>query len=153
VVRSQVTGIVLTGQPDGIPPVLTRLRETLQVVPETVLLLTVRICHQPRVGIPHPSLEPLGGGIYRATVEFGFMDYLRLPDVVAALSARAGIPADPTRVTYFAGRDTFAATEKGAMGRSSEWLFALLARNARPVTERLSLPPEQVVEIGSRIDL
>ena len=38
------------------------------------------------------------------------------------------------------------------MSRWSERLFGL-ARNARPVTQRLSLPPQQVVEIGSRIDL
>jgi len=35
----------------------------------------------------------------------------------------------------------------------SERLFALLSRNARPVTERLDLPPDQVIEIGARIDL
>jgi KUP system potassium uptake protein len=153
VVRSPMTGVFLTGQDEGIPPVLTRLMETLQVVPRTVLLLTVRVRHQPHVGDREAAFESLGGGFHRAVVEFGFMDYLRLPEVVATISARSGVPADPKLVTYFAERDSFEATNKGAMGRGSEWLFALLTRNARPLPERLSLPPEQVIEIGARIDL
>jgi K+ transporter len=39
------------------------------------------------------------------------------------------------------------------MGRISEALFALMARNARPVTDHFGIPPGQVVELGPRIDL
>jgi KUP system potassium uptake protein len=152
-VRSRTTGVFLTGEEKGIPPVLLRLMDRLHVVPETVLLLTVRVGHRARVGSPEPSWHTLGAGVHRAIVEFGFMDRQSVPEVVAALSAHHGALADPAHVIYFAERDTFEPTSSGAMSGWHERLFAALARNARPITERLSLPPEQVIEIGARIDL
>jgi KUP system potassium uptake protein len=152
-VRSPVTGICLTGQDRGVAPVLRRLMTTLHVVPETVVFLTVHVGHAARVGRVNPVVRALGHGVYRVVVEYGFMDYVHVPEVLEIMSARDGVPADPAHVTYVAGRDTFAHGNEGSMGRWSERLFALLARNARPVTERLDLPPDQVVEIGSRIDL
>ena len=128
--------------------------DTLHVVPQTVVL-----SDRPRVSTRRaleraaPALRKLGEGVYRAVLEYGFMDHVHVPEDIALMSARDGVPANPARVTYVAGRDTFAAGNAGAMGRWSEWLFALLARNARPMTERLYLPPHQVVEVGSRIDL
>jgi KUP system potassium uptake protein len=152
-VRSPVTGIFLTGDERGIAPVLRRLMDTLHVVPETVVLLTIKVRHEARVERIEPTLQKLGAGVYRAILEFGFMDFLDVPSAIARMAAREGVPADPAHVTYVAGRETFEGTEAGDMNRWSEWLFGLLSRNARPVTQRLSLPPEQVVEIGSRIDL
>ena len=153
IVRSPTTGIFLTGQDHGIAPVLRHLMDTLHVVPQTVVLLTVRVSHAARGERAAPVLRKIGEGVYRAVIEYGFMDHLHIPEAVALMSAREGVPADPARVTYVAGRDTFAAGNAGAMGRWSERLFALLTRNARPLTERLDLPPHQVVEVGSRIDL
>jgi KUP system potassium uptake protein len=152
-VRSSVTGIFLTGQDHGVPPVLRRLMSTLNVVPETVVFLTAHVSHAARVGRIDPVFKRLGQGVYRVVVEYGFMDHVHVPEAVALVSAREGVPADPAHVTYFAGRDTFAAGEGGAMDTWSERLFALLARNAKPVTDRLDLPAHQVVEIGERIDL
>jgi KUP system potassium uptake protein len=152
-VRSPVAGVFLTGQDRGVAPVLRRLMNTLRVVPETVVFLTVHVCHAAHLGRLEPVVHRLGHGVYRVIVEYGFMDHVHVPDAVALIAARDGVPVDPARVTYFAGRDTFAAGDAGAMGHWSERLFALLARNARPVTERLDLPPDQVVEIGARIDL
>ena len=151
--RSPITGVFLTGQERGIAPVLRRLMDTLRVVPQTVIFLTIRVLHEPHASRREPTLETLGTGVYRAILEVGFMDELRVADAVASMAAREGVPANPAHVTYVAGRETFEITDAGAMGRWSEWLFALLARNARPVTERLFLPPDQVVEIGSRMDL
>jgi len=39
------------------------------------------------------------------------------------------------------------------MGEVEEGIFAFLSRNSRPATSYFNLPPEQVVEIGTQIDL
>lgn len=39
------------------------------------------------------------------------------------------------------------------MGALAESFFALLTRNARPATAYFELPPERVVELGTRVDL
>jgi KUP system potassium uptake protein len=152
-VRTPMTGIFLTGNEHGIAPVLRRLMDTLHVVPETAIMLTIKVCHHPHVETLEPKLRKLAAGVYRAILELGFMDHLDVPAAVASMAAHEGVPADPAVATYFVGRETFEGTDRGAMGRWTEWFFGLLARNARPVTQRLALPPEQVVEIGTRIDL
>jgi len=54
---------------------------------------------------------------------------------------------------YLLGHETFAATEKGGMGPVTEGLFAFLSRNAKNATDQFNIPPEQVIELGARIDL
>jgi KUP system potassium uptake protein len=151
--RPTGTGIFLTGQEHGVPPALVRLVDTLHVVPETAVLLTIRVCHEAHVARPEARLEPLGSGVHRALLEYGFMDYLKVPEAIRLMAQRHGIPADPAGATYFAERDTFEPQPGGGMSRWGQWLFAFVARNARPVTERLSLPPDRVVEIGARVQL
>jgi len=41
----------------------------------------------------------------------------------------------------------------GQMGEIEETLFAFLTRNSRPATSHFKLPPNQVIEIGTQIDL
>jgi len=56
-------------------------------------------------------------------------------------------------VTIYVGRASFVGTRAGEMGRLGEGLFALIARNARPLTDHFGIPPQQVVELGLRVDL
>ena len=56
-------------------------------------------------------------------------------------------------MTYFLGRETFMATERGQMGRASESVFAFLVRNATPADRHFQIPPERVVELGTQVDL
>jgi KUP system potassium uptake protein len=39
------------------------------------------------------------------------------------------------------------------MGTLSESLFAFLSRNSKSATSYFKIPPEQVVELGTQIDL
>jgi K+ transporter len=39
------------------------------------------------------------------------------------------------------------------MGALSEGFFSFLARNARNATDGFNIPPDQVVEVGTHIDL
>ena len=55
--------------------------------------------------------------------------------------------------TYYLGRETFLATPKGKMGTVSESLFSYLSRNSVTATSYFAIPSEQVVELGSQIDL
>lgn len=48
---------------------------------------------------------------------------------------------------------TFLGTNQGKMGRVAEGIFAFLERNARATDRYFSIPPAQVVEFGTRIDL
>src|SRR5205814_5357910 len=114
---------------------------------------TVKITDRPYEPGDAMTHEPLGQGFHRLVVERGFMQEPHVPRALARAAQRFGLPLPLDAVTYYAGRDTFLATSAGSMGRWSESLFAFLARDSRPATAHFCLPPEQVVEIGSQIDL
>jgi KUP system potassium uptake protein len=151
--RSPGTGVFLTSHAEDFPPIVLNLVERLHVLPETVVLLTIEIAHVPHVEDCAIRVDALGNGIHRVVARYGFMDHPNAPQALATAIRRAEPPIDLSRATYYIERDTFVATSAGEMGRVSEWVFAWLARNARPATDHFDIPPNQVVEIGSRIDL
>jgi KUP system potassium uptake protein len=107
----------------------------------------------PHVHESEPAIEDLGGGFCRATLTFGFMDASDVPSALRRASAFLGPSVNLDEVTYYAARDTFVGSPKGRMGRWSEGLFAFLYRNAKSATYQFCVPPTQVVEIGTQIDL
>jgi KUP system potassium uptake protein len=152
VARVPGTGVFVIGDLDGVPPVLSNLATRIRVLPERVVLLGIITMRMPRSAL-EVRLETLDDGIYRLSIPYGFMDRPDVPGALAAAVARFKLPIDLDDVTYYLPRQTFVATSAGQMGRASEWLFALLARNARSVTDHLGIPWQRVVEIGSPIDL
>ncbi len=146
-------GVFMSATPNGVPPVMLHQVQRIKVLPETVVLLTVRVTHVPYMGTETMTMEALGKGIYRVMAEFGFMDQPDVPRALDEARRRFDLPLAMPEVTYYLGRETFLATSKGKMGRWPETLFAFLSRNAKSATHHFNIPPEQVVELGSQIDL
>ncbi len=145
----------MTSIADGVPPLLVHHVQRLRVLHENLVILTI---HTARVPYSHrtkrTTVEKLGGGLHRVTGTYGFME---TPDVPALLREAKQYGLDPgvdlDDVTYFLGRETILALPTGRMGVIEETLFAILSRNSRPATSHFKLPPDQVIEIGTQIDL
>jgi KUP system potassium uptake protein len=152
VARIPGAGVVMSSHPEGIPPVVVHHVERLHVLHETILLLTIVTARVPYVHGARTTLEHLGGGIHRMLGSYGFME---TPDVPALLgeAKQKGFAVDLDEVTYFLGRETMLAGPGGQMGEIEESIFAFLTRNSRPATAHFKLPPNQVIEIGTQIDL
>jgi KUP system potassium uptake protein len=78
------------------------------------------------------------------------------PDVPLLLleaKKKANLDLAIDEVTYFLGRETMLAGPGGQMGEVEESFFGFFARNSRPATAYFKLPPNQVIEIGTQIDL
>jgi KUP system potassium uptake protein len=151
--RIRGTGVVMSSIAEGVPPVVVHHVERLNVLHETLILLTIVTARVPFVAPDkRATFESLGGGLHRVVGTYGFME---TPDVPALLreAKRAGFEADIEDVTYFLGRETMLAGPGGQMGEIEETLFAFLTRNSRPATSHFRLPPNQVIEIGTQIDL
>jgi KUP system potassium uptake protein len=145
--------VFLTGRSHGIPPALAQYVSRIRVLPKTVVLLRLNICHKPYVPADAMRVENLGAGLMRLTIDRGFMDVPNVPRLLGQATARFSLPLDLANVTYCIGRETFLATSQGKMGALSENLFSFLSRNSSSATTHFCIPPEQVVEIGSQIDL
>jgi KUP system potassium uptake protein len=150
--RVPCTGIFLTAQPSGIPVTLLHYRTHVRALPERVVILRVAFERVPRVPIADSvEVEELTLGFVRLTVRAGFMEKPCLPDRLREAKASASLAlAD---ATYFIGRETFLATEKGEMGRFTESFFAFLYKVAGSPTSYFGLPPERVMEVGMHVDL
>lgn len=152
IARIPGTGVVMSSHAEGIPPVVVHHVERLHVLNEKVLLLTIVTARVPYVQGARTTWEDLGGGLHRMLGTYGFME---TPDVPALLreAKHAGHDIEVDDVTYFLGRETMLAGPGGQMGEIEESIFAFLTRNSRPATAHFKLPPNQVIEIGTQIDL
>lgn len=121
---------------------------------ETVILLTVATEHQPTVPAGEQiEVTALPAGFYRVKARYGFTES---PDVVAVLRRAAAEHQLPLRLeatTFFLGRETFLAGDRGKMDAAREGLFAFLTRNARNAALYFNVPAEQVIEVGMQFDL
>ena len=130
------------------------LVERNHVLPETVILLTVRTTSTPVLeGGRRCELTPLGEGIYQLVVHYGFMEHPRVPEALAEAARCHGVAIDLDETTYYLGRESVLAGRRGRMGRVAESLFAFLVRNSVTADRHFGIPPRQVMEIWMQIDL
>ncbi len=84
------------------------------------------------------------------TLRFGFMDEPNVPEALQRISGPE-FEFDPLKSSFFLGRETILAKSGGFPGRWRETLFAWMSQNARDATSFFRLPPNRVVELGSRV--
>jgi KUP system potassium uptake protein len=137
----------------GVPLVLVHHVARIRVLPELVVLMAMEVTHAPYVADSEMRLEPIGKGFCRLVVQRGFMDVPDVPRALGLAVQRFDLAVDLSRTTYYIGRETFVATSAGRMGALSERVFAFLARNSDSAPAHFLIPPDQVVEIGSQMDL
>jgi KUP system potassium uptake protein len=149
------TSIFMASASKLAPAMLEHHARRIHVLSENVVLLTVVFEHAPFVGEgARLEVERLDRGFVRVTARYGFMQHPNIPELLAQAKVAHDLARlDLAGATYFLGRETFLATARGKMGPLSEGIFAFLSRNARSATAYFAIPPEQVVEIGTQIDL
>jgi len=117
------------------------------------VLLTVVVDEVPRVAREaRHEVREVGQGIYRVVLRIGFMEGADIPAELARLDV-PGLEFPPMETTYFLGKETVLAGGRRGMAPWRERLFAMMSRNARDATTFFRLPPNRVVELGSRIEL
>jgi KUP system potassium uptake protein len=144
------TAVFMTSLATDVPLILEHHLRRIGVLHAHVVLLTIVFEHVPTVpAAERLAITPLTHGFTRVVATYGFMDE---PDVPALLRG-GGLPCQLADATYYLGRETFLATHAGLLGPVRESIFGFLSRNAASATTYFAIPPEQVVEIGTQIDL
>ncbi|MCB0322566.1 MAG: potassium transporter Kup [Bdellovibrionales bacterium] len=147
------TAIFMAGNSKGTPPALRQNVAHNKVLHRTNVLLTVETLDEPRVD-PKCRVEvtEVQSGFWRVVVSYGFMEEPWIPGVVASLP-ELGVPIDPEDTTYFIGRETLIASPREGLALWRERLFVRMARNAQSATMFFDIPPAQVLEVGSQVEL
>ena len=153
--RARIDGamVVLAAQDEKVPPVLTQILARFRVLHEHVVLTTVRTEHVPAVRDARATVTPIGRGLVRVVLRYGFMEHPDVPGDLARALAEGGAPLDLASALYVVGRETLIVSRSGRMGRLTEPIFAFLSRNVRPATEYFRIPLASVVEVGMQVDL
>ncbi|UOD49879.1 potassium transporter Kup [Orrella daihaiensis] len=148
--RSKGTAVCLTSDDQVAPMALVLMGERLHAVPEKVICLHVVIEEVPRVTPSHrQTLKDMGQGIYLLILKYGYGDQINLPAQLEHLFPQD----DPTnRYGYLINRWSV-DFEPGGWALWRKKLFALLLRNATPQSRMFEMPPDRVIEMGSRLIL
>ena len=115
VYRVAGTAVFMTGNEDGVPPVLLHHLKHNKVLHERVILLTVQIKDVPYVDADKRSdLRDYGSGFYRLVIRFGFMEEV---DVPAMLRKVEGLGAECKMMdtSFFLARQTLLASSRPGM--------------------------------------
>jgi KUP system potassium uptake protein len=147
------TAVFMYNSSTRTPPALLHNLKHNKVLHERVVFLTVRTAEVPTVpDEDRVRVEPLGPGLWRVVLHYGFMEDVDIPAALAALGHEE-LRFRPMDTTYFLGRETLIATQRRGMALWREHLFAIMSRNARPATTFFRLPPNRVVELGAQVEL
>jgi KUP system potassium uptake protein len=148
------TAIFLSRQSSGVPGAVVDHLKYMGAIQRQVIVLTVLFEATPRVAeAERCHIEPLGDGVCRVTMRFGFIER---PDLKVALAALKGLDSavDVENAIFFGHRDM--VTRRPEAPRLPAWqlpLFAFLFRNAVKSVDRFNLPPANVLEIAHQIEV
>ena len=132
------------------PALMSNLRHN-KVLHDDVLLVSVHTADSPRVhDEERADIIDLGNGITQVMLRYGFMDE---PDIPKALTAIEELDADIPNATYFLGRESVTAGKVPGMHPWREELFVVLNRGAANASRFFKLPPDQVFEVGSQVEI
>ena len=148
------TAVYMYSNPGGTPPALLHNLKHNKVLHERVLFLSIitdEVPHVPRAG--RIEVKHVDNGIYTATLHYGFMQDVDVPSALLLLNEH-GVPFKPMETSYFLGRETLIASKRpSGMAIWREKLFAAMSNNARSAASFFRLPPNQVVELGTQVEL
>ena len=151
--RAPGTAVFMNAEADLTP---TALRHTLKhnnVLHESNLFVTVNTHEVPWIPLnERASAQMLCEGCWVVTLNFGFKNDVDVPAALELLNAQ-GVVLDPMRTSYFLSRATVVPTLGSGMAHWREKLYANMHRNASSAADFLNLPPNRVVELGTKVQI
>jgi KUP system potassium uptake protein len=152
-IRVPGTAVFMYGNADGTPPALVHNLAHNKVLHEKIVFLTVLTEDVPHVAkVDRVAVKRSGKGFHSVVARYGFMEDPDINEILAGCKANhLDIPIEGT--TFFLGRETLIASERPGMAIWRERLFSFMTRNALRATAFFKIPPNQVFEVGSQVEL
>jgi KUP system potassium uptake protein len=153
-VRVPGTAVFFTTTPESAPNALLHNLNHNKVLHERVVFLTVEIGDEPFVPEDRRiEIERLDQGFWRMILRYGFM---QRPDIAHDLTVtgRRILEFDLMSTTFFLSRQIVVPGNQGRLVyRWTERLFAAMSRGAGGVIDYFNLPPNRVIELGTKVQL
>ena len=132
-----------------VPPIVVWHLRHIRSLHSSIVIVNVVTALVPYVADEdRAEVREIAPRIWRVHAHYGFMEQPDLPALLQRAQSR-GYPVDPSKVTYFIGRETVVWREdRKGLPRLVESIFSFLLRNSSEAIEYFRLPRDMVVEIG-----
>jgi KUP system potassium uptake protein len=148
------TAVFLSPDPHGIPFILHHKWVRDHIIFDTIVLLTLMHSSRPFV---HPEkrleIEDITPRLMRVKAWYGFMQEPNIHDILRHLRKQRP-NHDFSHPTYYLAHPSISM--RPAHDGLPMWqrnLFRWMARNARPLTDSLGLPPNSTIEFGVEVKI
>lgn len=147
------TAVFLTPEPGTVPNAMLHNLKHNKVLHEHNLFVTVRNHEVPWIGLDkRVEIEPLGHDCWQVMLHYGFKNDIDIPRALDRVRGH-GCDLEPMTTSYFLSRDVVVPTIGAGMAPWREKLFAQMHHNAGAAADFLNLPSNQVVELGSKVEI
>lgn len=151
--RVKGAAVFLTANLDVVPTALLHNLKHNQVLHKRVAILRVATEDTPRVPLAEQlNVETLPNGFARIEIKHGFMQQVDVPEQLERCRT-FGLDFPPMETSYFVSRQTLVHEHSSKMPAWQSRLFILLMDYALGPTEYFQLPPNRVVELGTKTEV
>lgn len=145
------TAVFLASDQEVAPAALLHNLKHNRVLHDRNIILSVRTLPQPRLDADRRlSVEQISPHFQRATLNYGYME---APDIPGDLALQPGVVAGRGGTSFFISRNAVRRSKESGMPFLQDLLFIFLQRNASDPTAFFRIPPNRVVELGTRIEV
>ena len=148
--------IVLGRMTKGVPLALSHNVNCNHVLHENILLVAVTTAEAPLAPEEERiAVTPIGEGLIRAELRFGFMEDPNVPKGLAEAMADGKIQIfDLGRAIYYTGHETIIPSgRRKGLARWREAIFAFMHHNAQRPGAYFKIPGAQIMEIGVEFEI
>jgi KUP system potassium uptake protein len=147
------TAVFMNAEADLTPTALLHNLKHNHVLHESNLFVTVYTREVPWIPVnERATARVLCKGCWAVALQFGFKNDQDVPATLEPLRDQ-GIVLDPMETSYFLSRSTIVPTLGTGMAPWREKLYANMHRNAASAADFLNLPPNRVVELGTKVQI
>jgi len=156
--RVKGTAVYLSARRDTVPSALALNLRHNKVLHDRVLLLNVEVLRVPFVTEKsRVVIEALPKGFLGVTVRFGFYEKLDVLDALnrhtKAARGDGSFTFELAETTFFLGREVPVPTVRPDLSGWQTAIYTFLTRNAVSAPEYYLIPTENVVELGTRVEI
>lgn len=148
-VRVEGSAIFLTADPDVTPVALLHNIKHNKILHEQNIILSVRTSNLPHIAADERmNVTPINDDFTRAILTYGYME---TPDIPADLVASKMVRNKPMATSFYIGRAMLMPDAKVGLPFWQALIYAFLHKNAADPTAFFQIPPNRVVELGTRM--
>ena len=152
--RVEGTAVFLTAHIDFVPVALLHNLKHNRVLHERVIFLKLSIWDVPYVRDDERlTISELGGNVFVVRAVHGFKETPDINRVLALMESQHGLQLELSDTSFFLARDTVVPSNLPGMAIWRESLFAWMMQNAAKPSDFFKIPPNRVVELGTKIEI